>query len=1243
MFTTPSSSGVKRRRQTDAGSSRNSGSQNGDASTSAAATGDTSAKNASAAGLGPPPAKKRVGAVNLATRQPSFAYGAAVDESLLGGQRLGARLSNSTSRSPGPGDDSTEKEENPESQAAAAAAAAVPSATAAFERNAQPARARYAQLKAQRGAAAALAAQAEAKRASTSTPVKKRGNKVTESSNADQKPSSQQRDLNLLVASDALGTIESPQGTRRSARMSEAGSLAGGDDSHHRESFLSENTNTTHVSETQRPGARADPIEEEVEEEEEEEEIRHSQQKAQPGPSQQQSRVAIDETGRELLSPPGRARANGQVNAVYLRAGDQDQRARAALSPTLDNHAFSPETSYRPSILAGAQKASHDLYHSFERARASVGMSSTGGEDSASYDYAAEDAMTRDMMDDSRAGGESSSRSWLGGFRSPSSFLGGASNGKSRSLLPPNGPPNGSAHDNSSRLSANGPQGDISGDTQTGRTKQRRKVSRDNQSYHPDANEEGDSDDFSEDGRKHTHRRKGRAASGGGKNARDIGNKDRETWMKGGKRRRGRGRRNGGADGGEEDANESSELSDPDDEGEDPQENDHEEADVTVGASTTEVSQSSSARPSRKGQRRSKRSAQGTETRTGALSSLAKYADGAFSTLKSRGALAFLSVALLAAAVSREPTRQALSELANATTSGSSARSYKALEMMPTDVQEVIKRLRKLEVSVASLSGLDSDVQGVKSELSRVKEDVFDRLSAIERSSATTRKTVEMLEARAQELQRELSKSLDNARAKERSLQEELVQLRSSLHQVEAGVSAGQTSSGGSVSANEASELRKKAAQVQSSLEEMKRKVAGIEAARESGEKRQGEFQQKLDAIVQSLPAQMPVRRDLKTNQVHIEGDFWTELKKVFASHGTVEQIQQDLTSKKAWQSFRQANEEALRAVVKQEWERQTTSGGSGSTLIGRDDFRSLLESELSVIKAEMEKKFNANLDGVKDELWEKVRLAGETYQASDSLPKSSSDMLHKLSNDAASIPLTLQDGSDARSAVLVMIDAALEKYSADRVGRQDYALYSAGGRIIPSLTSPTYQLGSASWLSKVIPGYGSDQVLRGRAPVTAIYHDNAPGMCWTFAGSNGQLGVALAQSVVVSDLTFEHTPSSLVGSGISSAPRDIAVWGYMHRPEDKIKFARYTAQLASSDMIDPLPTPPSDDYLYLGSFTYDASIGAKPVQTYPVPPEIRALNIPTSILRFRFTSNHGNPNYTCLYRVRAHGEPAEA
>lgn len=94
---------------------------------------------------------------------------------------------------------------------------------------------------------------------------------------------------------------------------------------------------------------------------------------------------------------------------------------------------------------------------------------------------------------------------------------------------------------------------------------------------------------------------------------------------------------------------------------------------------------------------------------------------------------------------------------------------------------------------------------------------------------------------------------------------------------------------------------------------------------------------------------------------------------------------------------------------------------------------------------------------------------------------------------------------------------------------------------------------------------------------------------------------------------SLEHIPKSLSPNGrIDSAPKDFKVYG-LQAENDK-------------------------DGVLLGKYSYDDN--GNPVQFFPVIPDDERKSQPFSHIELVITSNHGNLNYTCLYRFRVHGTP---
>ncbi|XP_041768509.1 uncharacterized protein LOC121591721 [Anopheles merus] len=183
----------------------------------------------------------------------------------------------------------------------------------------------------------------------------------------------------------------------------------------------------------------------------------------------------------------------------------------------------------------------------------------------------------------------------------------------------------------------------------------------------------------------------------------------------------------------------------------------------------------------------------------------------------------------------------------------------------------------------------------------------------------------------------------------------------------------------------------------------------------------------------------------------------------------------------------------------------------------------------------------------------------------------------------------------------------ALIVYDADKTGRVDYALESAGGQVLSTRCTESYQANSAEFrIFGIIPiPYSSN------TPRTVISPTMEPGQCWAFQGFPGYLVIQLNTEIIVTGFTLEHISKLLVSNGsISSAPKHFTVWGLRA-------------------LNDPEPVP-------LGSYEYLDQMGSS-VQYFPVANKDWVQ--PLQIVELRIESNHGNIHYTCLYRFRVHGD----
>ncbi|ODN00948.1 SUN domain-containing protein 1 [Orchesella cincta] len=185
-----------------------------------------------------------------------------------------------------------------------------------------------------------------------------------------------------------------------------------------------------------------------------------------------------------------------------------------------------------------------------------------------------------------------------------------------------------------------------------------------------------------------------------------------------------------------------------------------------------------------------------------------------------------------------------------------------------------------------------------------------------------------------------------------------------------------------------------------------------------------------------------------------------------------------------------------------------------------------------------------------------------------------------------------------------LMIRRAIGKYDADKTGLPDLALESAGGSILSTRCTKSSELRNS-----VISYWGFRLWSPPNTPRTIIQPGVAPGECWAFEGSVGDVVIKLAVSSIVTGFTLEHIPKTISRYGhIDSAPKNFQVLGLMHEHD----------------------TEEVHDY---GSFTYEDN--DEPLQYFAVS---NATTKAYPIVELKVLSNHGNMKHTCIYRFRVHG-----
>lgn len=202
-------------------------------------------------------------------------------------------------------------------------------------------------------------------------------------------------------------------------------------------------------------------------------------------------------------------------------------------------------------------------------------------------------------------------------------------------------------------------------------------------------------------------------------------------------------------------------------------------------------------------------------------------------------------------------------------------------------------------------------------------------------------------------------------------------------------------------------------------------------------------------------------------------------------------------------------------------------------------------------------------------------------------------------------VSTTTPEISSSTDEVTRIVKEMLAKYDADKTGMPDYALETAGGSVVNTRCTETYVAGAPKYYWYGLPLWTFVRTAR-----EAILPGMQPGQCWPFRGSQGQLVIKLSQPIRVTAFTVEHISRSVaIGESISSAPREFEIWG--------------------------LESENDSPGRRLGSYTY--KLDGDPLQQFIVEDPEPAIY---GFIEMKILSNHGNLDYTCLYRLRVHGVP---
>ncbi|KEQ71805.1 hypothetical protein M436DRAFT_83401 [Aureobasidium namibiae CBS 147.97] len=352
---------------------------------------------------------------------------------------------------------------------------------------------------------------------------------------------------------------------------------------------------------------------------------------------------------------------------------------------------------------------------------------------------------------------------------------------------------------------------------------------------------------------------------------------------------------------------------------------------------------------------------------------------------------------------------------------------------------------------------------------------------------------------------------------------------------------------------------------------------------------------EEIERVRSILPEQIMVRKNPETGELEFPPGFWRAIdaKLDQRDNGNI------------WDHFVQTNQKKLEQhaqdIVQKTLEHQK--------IISKDD----LAAAVSENHAKFQEHFSAQLRAFETS----VRKSAEVTAR-----RTVSDIIKELPDSKGSTQLhSLALANIARNTEL-------------RLRSVNYFSHTLGATVHPKYTSPTHprQLGGLwQWVNRNLYDYQG----RGHpSPFRVLTPWEEPSDCWCAAASNdkgkAQIGVIIPRAMNPTSITIEHMPST--GTlDIGAAPKEFEVWVRSRAGED-------TSQLHDSHL--GCGEAPESGLVCIGKASYDIH-ALNHVQNFDLEGVDGAIGF-VDFAIIRIINNWGQ-DWTCIYRIRLHGEPEPA
>ena len=159
-------------------------------------------------------------------------------------------------------------------------------------------------------------------------------------------------------------------------------------------------------------------------------------------------------------------------------------------------------------------------------------------------------------------------------------------------------------------------------------------------------------------------------------------------------------------------------------------------------------------------------------------------------------------------------------------------------------------------------------------------------------------------------------------------------------------------------------------------------------------------------------------------------------------------------------------------------------------------------------------------------------------------------------------------------------------------------------------------------------------------SPDTALMKWEEHGDCWCSPsnadGFGPSLAVIMGSSIYPEQIVVEHIMSS-ASLEPGAAPKDMEILAWIPDSELFQAVSKMSDNIFNDDTVEPLR---ADNFVRIATFTYDID-AQENIQGFQTQLDMKALGAHTNkiIVRSKNNWSDGHVDYTCLYRVRVHGD----